>query len=122
MSTDGELAGVVADNHPLTQELVGMDAAPQRALSRNLDRVWDDPQHGDAKPLEMRLPARRVGKLLVRVFRQAGDDGPGERTLAHVAQRRLVDHVIGMSGTQQIEEVRVLQKLGRRKQYVKPTV
>jgi len=32
MLTDGELTGVIADNDRVTQKLVRVDAAPQRAL------------------------------------------------------------------------------------------
>ena len=68
---------------------------------------------GDPKLLQMRPPGRRIGKLLVRVFRQASDDGSGERTLAHVAQCHIIDHVIGISGAQQIEEVPAALAIGR---------
>jgi hypothetical protein len=111
--TDGKLSGVVTDNHPLTQKVMRLDAAPQRPLGGDLHRVGCYRQRGDPKLLQMRLPGRRIGKLLVRVFRQASDDGSGERTLAHVAQCHIIDHVIGISGAQQIEEVPAALAIGR---------
>ena len=37
--------------------------------------------------------------------RQLADHGSGEGTATHVAQGRIIDHVVGVSGAQQIEEV-----------------
>jgi hypothetical protein len=48
---DRELAGVIADDHRVTQKLVGMDAAPQCALSADLSRVGRHVQLGDAQPV-----------------------------------------------------------------------
>ena len=65
MATDGELAGVIADNDRVTQKFVRVDAAPQRALGGDLDRVGSDVELGDAQPLQMRLPGRRISELFV---------------------------------------------------------
>ena len=105
MPTDVELASVIADDHRITQKLVRVDAAPQRALGGDLHRVGRHGERGDAQPFEVRLPVRRIGKLFVRVFREPGNGRPSERMFAHVGQGGIVDHVIGVPDTQQIEEV-----------------
>jgi hypothetical protein len=80
--TDGELAGIVADNHALAQKVMRRNAAPQRALGGDLYRVGGDNECRDAALLEMRLPGGWIGKLLVRVRCEAGDDGPSEGSVA----------------------------------------
>ena len=84
---------------------MGLDTAPQRPFGGDLHRVRLHRERRDAEPFEMRLPGPRVGKLLVRVLGKKGDGGAGKRSRAHVRQGCVVDHVIGVSGTQQIEEV-----------------
>ena len=69
MPTDGELAGVIADNHPLAQKVVRVDAAPQRAFGSDLDRVGGNRQRSDAEPSEMRLPGHiSRSKLVSELF------------------------------------------------------
>src|SRR5260370_33427345 len=75
MLTDGELAGVVTDNPPLTQKLVRLDAAPQRALGGDLYRVGGDGQRGDAKSRWCMNMPRVVPCLTFRV----SDDPDGDR-------------------------------------------
>ena len=99
MFADSELADVVADNHSLLQKTVHLNAAPQRAFGRDLHRVGCHRQLRHPKLLKMRLPGRGIGKLLVRVCCEAGDGGLGKRSLAHIAQRGIVDHIISVSGT-----------------------
>ena len=53
----------------------------------------------------MRLPGRVIGEARLPLGRQAADHRPGERAAAHVGQRRVVDHVVGVAGAQQVEEV-----------------
>ena len=97
-----------------------LNAAPEatpgfrsgQAFGGDLHRVGCHGERGDAKPLEVRLPGRGIGKLFVGVFRQAGDDGPGEHAPAHVAQCRVVDHVIGVFRAQQVKEVQSALALG----------
>src|SRR5437763_16468754 len=108
MLTDGELPGVprvrlrrpegrLADNHPLTQKLVRLNAAPQRALGGDLYRIGGERQRWDAKSLDMRLPAAGSANCLSGMFRQAGDDGRftsrcgvvGAPHLQHLAYPRL---------------------------------
>jgi hypothetical protein len=98
MVADSELAGVVADNYSLLQKTVHLDAAPQRAFGRDLHRIGCRRQLRDPKLVKMRLPGSGIGKPLVRVCRGAGDDGLGKCSLAHIAQRGIVDHVISVSG------------------------
>ena len=105
MLADSELAGVIADDHHIAQESVRLDAAPQRAFGGDANRVGSDLQSTDAKAIEMHLPGRLIGELRLPVFRKLIDDRPGQGTPTHIVQRRLVDDVVGVSGTQQIEEV-----------------
>jgi hypothetical protein len=51
------------------------------------------------------LPSHRIGKLFVGVFREPGNSRPGECMFAHIGQGGIVDHVIGVPGAQQVEEV-----------------
>jgi len=53
----------------------------------------------------MRLPGRLIGKHRLRLFGQPGDQGCGQSTVAHVIERRVVQHEVGMAGAQQIEEI-----------------
>ena len=50
--------------------------------------------------------------MLVSMLRETGDDGPSKRTPVHIGQRRVVDHVIAVSGTQQSEEVQLTLAAG----------
>lgn len=50
---DGELAGIVADSHRVTQKFMRMNAAPQRALGGDLHRVGSDSKRGDAQPFKV---------------------------------------------------------------------
>src|SRR5215472_10300663 len=82
-----------------------LNAAPERALSGDLHRVWGDPQSADAKAIEMRLPGGLIDKPRLSMGRQLTDDRPGERPAAHIVDGGLVDHIIGVPGTQQVKEV-----------------
>jgi len=44
----------------------------------------------------MRLPGRLIGKHRLRLFGQPGDQGCGQSTVAHVIERRVVQHEVGM--------------------------
>ena len=105
MSANGKLTGIIADDDGVAQEAVGMNAAPQCTLGRDLHRVWSDAHSTDAEAVEMRLPSGLVGKVCPGLRRQLADHGSGEGTATHVAQGRIIDHVVGMSGAQEIEEV-----------------
>ncbi len=54
----------------------------------------------DAKALQMGLPGGGIGEVPVGLPGQAGDQRSGERPLAHVAQRGIVDDVIRVSREQ----------------------
>ena len=62
VSADVELPGVIAQDHGLAQAPVGVDAASQRALGGEPHWVWRDTQRGQPEPVEMRQPARMIGK------------------------------------------------------------
>ena len=53
----------------------------------------------------MHLPGRLIDEPRLSVCRQLVDDRPSQGTPAHIVQRGLVDDVVCVSGTQQIEEV-----------------
>src|SRR5215469_13460601 len=105
MLTDGELTGIVADNHRVAQKLMSLDAAPERPLGSDLHRVGRDGERSDAEPLKVCSPRRCVGKLLVWVRRETGDRRASKRAPTHISDSGIVNRVIGVSGTQQIEEV-----------------
>ena len=70
MSANGKLTGIIADDDGLAQEAVGMNAAPQCTLGRDLHRVWSDAHSTDAEAVEMRLPSERIGKVCPGLRRQ----------------------------------------------------
>jgi hypothetical protein len=107
---NGELTGVVAQHHGVLQQPMRMDAAPHSPLGGDQHRVLDDGQPGlcgrdDAKPVQMRLPCRLINEARLIGLSQACDQRASQSATAHIAKRRLVHHVVGMSGTQQINEV-----------------
>jgi len=53
----------------------------------------------------MGLPGRIIGKALRLDGKQSGDDSVGHAVFDQVGQRRSVDHVVGVTGTEQVEEV-----------------
>jgi hypothetical protein len=84
MLTDNELAGVVADNHRVTQKAMCLDAAhsaPSVAVCTGSGLTVSA-----AMPIKMRLPGGRIGKPLVGVLRKKGNALPGKRSRAHVRQ------------------------------------
>lgn len=56
-------------------------------------------QFGEAKAAEVRLPGSLTGKRRLRLFGQPCDQGCGQSTVAHVIERRAVQHEVGMAGT-----------------------
>ena len=87
MPADIELAGVVADDHRLGEQAVGLDAAPQRPFGGDPHRIGQDREGGDAEPLQMGLPCRPIGELLVVMLGQQPDDRSGKRSVAHIGER-----------------------------------
>jgi hypothetical protein len=112
-----ELPGVVADNDRLAQEPVCGHGAPRCALGGDAHRIGRHLQTGDAELLEMTLPGGLIGKQALLMRGQLPDDRSGQGVLAHVVQGRvprvrlrrpegsLTDHIVGVTGTQQVEEV-----------------
>src|ERR1700680_2702862 len=84
---------------------MGLDAAPQGSLGGDADWIRRDPERGDAEPVEMLTPGDRVREMLVRMLGQSCDDRAGQAPSAHVAEGFGIDHVVGMAGPQQVEEI-----------------
>src|SRR5271167_1548597 len=82
-----------------------LNTAPQRPFGGDLDRVGRDLQSGEAEPVEMRQPRGLISEPRLWSRRQNGDRRGRQAMLAHIAVSRIIEDVIGMSGTQQIEEV-----------------
>src|SRR5881392_4007907 len=53
----------------------------------------------------MDLPRDLVGEMSLRLARKLADDWSGQRASPHIAQRRIVDHIIGVPGAKQIKEI-----------------
>jgi hypothetical protein len=102
---DRELPGVITQHYGIVQEAMRMDAAPLGAFSSDLHWIRCHGQHGKAEPLEVCRPSSLIGKGCLRLFGQSGDQGGGQCTAAHIVERRLVQHEVGMAGAQQIKEI-----------------
>ena len=63
----------------------------------------------------MSVPGRAVGEDAIGMLAEAGDDGSGERAVAHVGQGLFIDDVIVMSGPQHFEEVEAALRARGRK-------
>jgi hypothetical protein len=105
VQADVELTGVVADHHGIGQEAVGFDAAPQRTFGGNQHRVRVNLQGRDTELIKMGFPGRMIAELSVGMIQKVGDHRTGQRPLAHVGDRLIIDHVIAVAGAQQFEEV-----------------
>ena len=53
----------------------------------------------------MLRPGLLIGKLQLLVRGQSLDQRSGQRMVTHIVQGRVVDHIVGVAGTQQVEEV-----------------
>ena len=117
MPADIELSGIVAQHHGIVQEAVRMDAAPLSPFGGNLHRVLDNRpaacRRDDPDPVQMRPPSRPIGKVPLIGRGQAGDRRASQFAAAHIIERRVVQHVIGMSGARQIEEVQPALRCAR---------
>ncbi len=78
---------------------------PERALGGDLDRVRLHLERRDTEAFEVRLPVGRVGEAFAFVRGQQLDRRVRQRPPAHVGQRRVVDHVVGVPGAQEFQEV-----------------
>jgi len=59
----------------------------------------------EAEAVQVGLPRRLVGKAPGFGGEQSGDDAFRHAVFDQVGQRRGIDHVIGMAGAQQVQEV-----------------
>ena len=59
----------------------------------------------EAEAVQVGLPRRLVGKAPGSGGEQSGDDAVRHAVFDQVGQRRGVDHVVGIAGAQQVEEV-----------------
>ena len=75
--TNRELPGIIAQHHGTAQELVRVDAAPDRALGGDLDRIGCRGQSGEAEPVKLCRPAGLIGEDPFRLCRQPGDEHAG---------------------------------------------
>jgi hypothetical protein len=110
VATDGELPSVIAQQHGVMQEAVRMDAAPFGPFGSDLRGVLDDRHtgpfgRGDAKLVEMRLPRSLIGEMRHAGLGQTSDQRASQSAVAQIGECHLVQHVVGMSGAQQIQEV-----------------
>ena len=106
---DGELPRIVNQQDGITQETVGMNAAPQSPLGSNPPDVLNNRQarlcrRGDANPAQVGLPRGLIGEMRLPAPPN-GDQETGQPTVAQIRERRLVQHIIWISGAEQIEEV-----------------
>jgi hypothetical protein len=105
MPTDIELSSIIAQHHAVAEEFVRLNTAPYGTLGGDPHRVGRDLQPAEANAVEMRQPSRLIGKAGLRLGRQTGDQRRRQNMFAHVIVGRFIEHVIGMAGTQQVEEV-----------------
>ena len=98
---DVELTRVVADNHHVAQQTVGLDAAPQRPFSGDADWIQCDLHGPDVEAVEMRLPGCLIGEPCLLMGGQLRNDGPRQDASAHIVQRRFVDDIVRVPGAQQ---------------------
>ena len=113
MAAEPELSGVVTDDDGVGEQPMGLDAAPEGAFGGDQHRVWHHLERRDAEPVEMGQPRRPVGEALVGMLGEQPDDRPGERAAAHIGERFGVDHIIPVTGAQQLEEVEPALGAGR---------
>src|SRR5215470_18559185 len=68
---DFELTGIIADDHRLGQQAVGLDAAPQRRLGGDQHWIGADLEFGNAKLIEMGVPGVAEVDTLMAELRAA---------------------------------------------------
>jgi hypothetical protein len=72
---DGKLSGIIAQHHGIAQEVVRVNAAPNRSFSCDQHRIWGCGQCGEAEPVEMRRPGGLISEDRFRLLGQTGDQG-----------------------------------------------
>ena len=105
MACDLELAGIIAEDDGVGQQAVRLDGAPQRAFGGQPWRIEPVLEVVDAEALEVVRPGLLVGEVLVGMVGQTGDGMLRQGALAHVGQRLGIDHIVGVAGAQQLQEV-----------------
>ena len=93
-----ELTGIIGDDHRVGQQAAGDDGADH-------GRLGDPPTLTGAKAVQLGLPRRIVGKAPGSGGEQSGDDAVRHAVFDQVGQRRGIDHVVGIAGPEQVEEV-----------------
>ena len=74
---DLELPGIIAQHHGIAQEVVRVDAAPDRCLGGDLHRIRRRGQSGEFKPVKLCRPGGLIGKDPLRLRRQTGNERGG---------------------------------------------
>jgi len=110
MLADIELPGIVAGprkggDDAVAQEAMGLNAAPRRTFGGDQHGIRIDLEGRNAELFKVRVPGRLIGETAVGMFGEPGDHMAGQRTFAHIGERRVIDDVIIMAGAQQAEEV-----------------
>ena len=77
MLTNRELPGIITQHHSIAQEVVRVDAAPDRSLSGDLNRIGCRGQCGEAEPVKLCRPAGLIGEVSLRLLRQTGNEHGG---------------------------------------------
>ena len=94
---DVELPGIVTQHDGIAEEFVRLNAAPQRTLGGDPDRLRRDLQCVEPQPVEMRLPGGLVAEPRLRFGLQKGDRGRREALVSHIVVSGVVEHVIGVT-------------------------
>ena len=103
--SDIELPGAVTEYDGVAQEPMRLNAAPQSALGCDLNWIWCHPQRVEAEPVEMGPPGRPVIEPCLRHGHQKRDRRRWQIMAPYGVISGIVQHVIGMAGTKQIEKV-----------------
>jgi hypothetical protein len=97
--------GRLADHDRFAEEPVCVHCTPQRPLGGRAYRVGRHWQIGNDEALKVARPSLLVGKSPPLVRRQSLDQRSGQGMFAHVLQGRVVNHIVGVTGAQQVEKV-----------------
>ena len=104
--TDAELAGIIGHHDGAIEQPMPADGPPDSPCEAIFTGSGVPETPSDAERLEMRRPGLLVGKAALGMRDQPVDHRPGQMVPAHVGHRRLVDHVVVVTGAQAVEEVR----------------
>src|SRR5215468_10514390 len=105
VQADIELTCVIANDHGVGEKAMGFDASPQRTFGGDQYRIGSDIEGRDAEPVEMGVPGGLVGEISVGMIEKAGDHRASQRSLAHVSDRLIGNHIIAVAGAQHLKEV-----------------